>query len=122
MTFMGMGIPEVGVILLVAFLVLGPGRSIDMARNAGKLLGDLRRSFNDVTSAVTIEADHLGTAQARKQEPTMEPPPGVPMRPETPPEDEDESGGRDSGSPTSGSPSSGSPGSGSPRSGSEDQG
>ena len=54
MNFMGMGIPELGVILLVAFLVLGPGRAIDMARNVGKVLGDLRRSFGDVTSAMTI--------------------------------------------------------------------
>ena len=55
MNIMGMGIIEIGVVLLVAFLVLGPGRSIDMARSAGKMLGDLRRSFNDVTSAVSME-------------------------------------------------------------------
>ncbi len=91
MNFMGMGIPEVGVILLVAFLVLGPGRSIDMARSAGKLLGDLRRSFNDVTRAVTIEADLLNTTEGRKQDSPVEPPPGVPVRPETPPQDENES-------------------------------
>lgn len=101
MNLMGMGIPEVGVILLVAFLVLGPGRSIDMARNAGKMLGDLRRSFNEVTRAVSLEADQFGTAQGRRQEPPVEPPPGVPMRPETPPEDEIEgegvSGGAGSG-------------------------
>ena len=102
MNFMGMGIPEVGVILLVAFLVLGPGRSIDMARNAGKLLGDLRRSFNDVTRAVTIEADQLGTVQGRKQDAPVEPPPGVPVRPETPPEEEAESDGSNSGSPNPG--------------------
>ena len=103
MNLMGMGIPEVGVILLVAFLVLGPGRSIDMARNAGKLLGDLRRSFNDVTRAVTVEVDQLGTTEGRKQDAPVEPPPGVPVRPETPLEDEDESGGLNSGSPNSGS-------------------
>ncbi len=102
MNFMGMGIPEIGVIVLVAFLVLGPGRSIDMARNAGKLLGDLRRSFNDVTRAVTVEADQLGTSQGRKQDAPEDPPPGVPVRPETPPEDENESGGPNSGIPKSG--------------------
>ena len=90
MNFMGMGIPELGVILLVAFLVLGPGRSIDMARSAGKLLGDLRRSFNDVTRAVTIEADLLNTTEGRKPDSPVEPPPGVPVRPETPPQDESE--------------------------------
>ncbi|PKB71227.1 MAG: hypothetical protein BZY87_06745 [SAR202 cluster bacterium Io17-Chloro-G6] len=113
MNLMGMGIPEIGVILLVAFLVLGPSRSIDMARNAGKLLGDLRRSFNDVTRAVTIETDQLSTTQSRNPESQVEPPPGVPVRPETPPEDESESGGPNAGSPDSGSPNSGSPNSGS---------
>ena len=95
MNFMGMGIPELGVILLVAFLVLGPGRSIDMARSAGKLLGDLRRSFNDVTRAVTIEADLLNTTESRKPDSPVEPAPGVPVRPETPSDDENESGDAD---------------------------
>ena len=113
MNLMGMGIPEIGVILLVAFLVLGPGRSIDMARNAGKLLGDLRRSFNDVTRAVTIEADQLGTTQSRKPESPVEPPPGVPVRPDTPPEDEEESAGPNPGSPNAGAPNSGPANSGS---------
>ena len=55
MNLMGVGLPEVGVIFLVAFLVLGPNRSISMARAAGKLLSDLRRTFNDVAAAVSLE-------------------------------------------------------------------
>ena len=98
MNFMGMGVPEVGVILLVAFLVLGPGRSIDMARNAGKLLGDLRRSFNDVTGALSVETMEQRTTD--QDQTPQEPAPGVPVRPETPPEDEDEAGGLNSGSPS----------------------
>ena len=43
MNFMGMGIMELAVIFLVSFLVLGPSKSIDMARTAGKVLRDLRR-------------------------------------------------------------------------------
>ena len=81
MNFMGMGIPELGVILLVAFLVLGPGRAIDTARNVGKVLGDLRRSFGDVTSAMTVESMEK-QASVRKFD--SEPPPGVPMRVEPP--------------------------------------
>ncbi len=101
MNFMGMGITEVGVILLVAFLVLGPGRSIEMARSAGKMLGDLRRSFNDVTRAVTVEADQPGTTQGRRKDSPVEPPPGVPVRPETPLEDEDEPSDGNTGSASS---------------------
>ncbi|MEE8466786.1 MAG: twin-arginine translocase TatA/TatE family subunit [Dehalococcoidia bacterium] len=91
MNIMGMGIVEIGVVMLVAFLVLGPGRSIEMARKAGQMLGDLRRAFDDVTSAVSIEADQFSTPQNRKKESTAEPPPGVPVRPDTPSVEEEES-------------------------------
>jgi sec-independent protein translocase protein TatA len=83
MNVMGMGIPELGVIFLVAFLVLGPGKAIDMARNVGKVLGDLRKSFGDVTSAMSVETmDQRSPAQ---QDASLDAP-GVPMRAETPPE------------------------------------
>ncbi len=89
MNFLGMGIPELGVIFLVAFLVLGPGRAIDMARSAGKIMGDLRRSFGDVTSAMTVESMEQGTpAQNQESASTPEQAPGVPMRADIPPEDE----------------------------------
>ena len=55
MNLMGMGVPELAVVLLIAFLVLGPGRSIEMARSVGKIVGELRRSFNDLAAAVTLE-------------------------------------------------------------------
>ena len=55
MNFMGMGVMEMAVILLVAFLVLGPSKSIDMARSAGKLVRDLRRSFADIAAAVDLD-------------------------------------------------------------------
>ena len=91
MNIMGMGIPEIGVIFLVAFLVLGPSRSIDMARSAGKMLGDLRRSFNDVTNAVSIEVtEQRVNGQGRKESSPVEPSPGVPIRAEIPLEDEEE--------------------------------
>jgi Sec-independent protein translocase protein TatA len=52
---MGMGMPEIVVIMIIAFLALGPSKSIDMARTAGKMLRDLRRTFNEITDAVTLE-------------------------------------------------------------------
>lgn len=79
MNFMGIGFMELVVILLVAFLVVGPGRSIDMARRTGKVLGDLRRGFSDVTDAITVEE--------RQRTHSQQPPPGVPSRPEMPDED-----------------------------------
>ena len=55
MNFMGMGLLELGVIFLVAFLVLGPGKSIEMARTAGKVIRDLRRSMAEITAAIDLE-------------------------------------------------------------------
>ena len=81
MNFMGMGIPELGVILLVAFLVLGPNRAINTARNVGRILGDLRRSFGDVTNAMTVESMEK---QASIHKIDSEPSPGIPMRPDLP--------------------------------------
>ena len=78
---------ELLVILLVAFLVVGPGRSIEMARRTGKVLGDLRRGFSDVTEAITVEE--------RQRAHSQQPPPGVPSRPEMP-EDEPSSPGESS--------------------------
>ena len=80
MNIMGVGLMEVAVILLVGFLVLGPGRSIDMARRTGKVLGDLRRTFSEVTDAISQEE--------RQRSPGAQPPsPGVPMRPDLPEDD-----------------------------------
>ena len=78
MNIMGMGFMELLVILLVAFLVLGPGRSIDMAKRTGKVLGDLRRAFSEVTDAISVEE--------RQRTHSHQPPPGVPSRPDIPDE------------------------------------
>ena len=76
MNIMGMGMMELAVVLLVAFLVLGPGRSIDMAKRTGKVLGDLRRTFSEVTDAISTEE--------RQRTHSQQPPPGVPSRPDLP--------------------------------------
>ena len=70
MDLMGVGLPEMAVILLVAFLVLGPKRSIDMARTAGKVLGGLRRSFNEVAAAASLEQTEQ--AAARRDSPAVD--------------------------------------------------
>ena len=82
MNIMGMGLMELAVVFLVAFLVLGPGRSIDMARRTGRVLGDLRRTFGEVTNAITDEE-----RQRSRPPQAQQPPPGVPSRPDLPDED-----------------------------------
>ena len=65
MNFMGVGLLEILVIFLVAFLVLGPGRSISTARSAGKFLSNLRRTFNEVAEAASLEEE----AEQRRRDP-----------------------------------------------------
>ena len=43
MTFAGMGPLEILVVLMVAFIVLGPDRMLTAARTIGKVTGELRR-------------------------------------------------------------------------------
>ena len=74
MNLMGMGMPEITVILVVAFLVLGPARGITMARTAGKLVADVKRTLGDVASAANLEqlnqtnASGHSTAQKKDSE------------------------------------------------------
>ena len=53
----GIGLPEIAVIMVVAFLALGPNRSIDMARTTGRMVRDIRRAINEITSAVNLDDD-----------------------------------------------------------------
>ena len=49
---MGIGFLELLVIVLVAVIVLGPAKAVDMARSAGKMMGEVRRSFTDLSSTL----------------------------------------------------------------------
>jgi len=48
---------EIAIIFLVAFLALGPNRSIDMARTLGRVLGEIKRTVNEVIAATNINSD-----------------------------------------------------------------
>ena len=104
MNFMGIGMMELAVILLVAFLVLGPGKSIDLAKRTGRVLGDLRRAFGEVTDAISAEERQ----RPQSQQPPPPPPPGIPSRPDLPDDDLPPAGD----SPPGGNPSSGESGAG----------
>jgi Sec-independent protein translocase protein TatA len=65
LNFLGMGMFELAAIFLVAFLVLGPIKSVEMARAAGKVLGDLRRTFNEVVAATTLDVEDLNVSDPK---------------------------------------------------------
>ncbi len=84
MNFLGMGMFELAAIFLVAFLVLGPIKSVEMARAAGKVLGDLRRTFNEVVAATALDAEDLNVSGPKS---TGSVPTGSGSKPEDSPSD-----------------------------------
>ena len=77
MNLFGVGVLELAVILLIAFLVMGPAKTIEMARTAGKLIGDMRRTVNEMTAAADLSGiDRQPPAPPAVSTPTPpEPPP-----------------------------------------------
>ncbi len=55
MGFGGIGFSEILIILVVALLVVGPGRTISMAKTAGKMMGEVRRAMTDLTNSIEEE-------------------------------------------------------------------
>ncbi len=76
MNVFGIGFLELAVIFLVAFLVMGPSKTIEMARTAGKLIGEVRRSANEMTAAADLTGLDKPAASPTRSEPApTEPPP-----------------------------------------------
>ena len=76
MNFMGMGSVEIAVIFLVAFLALGPAKSIEMARNAGKFVREMQRTFREMMASVDLEqvkGDSDSKTPSRRHQYTSEP-------------------------------------------------
>ena len=69
MNIMGMGIVELAVIFLVSFLVLGPSKSIDMAKTLGKVIRDLKSAMADMTSAIDLDQTPPPAAPPNKELP-----------------------------------------------------
>jgi len=65
MEFFGMGTMEIALILVVALVVFGPGRIVEIGRTLGKIARTLRKASFDMTTAVTKELD----AQEKEEPP-----------------------------------------------------
>lgn len=55
--FFDFGSGEIILILLVAFLIFGPDKIPEMARNIGKFINDIKRASEDIKTEVNREAD-----------------------------------------------------------------
>ena len=75
MNLFGVGFLELAVIFLIAFLVMGPAKAIEMARAAGKLIGDMRRTLNEMNVAADLNDQSRPKAPAAPEQPTKPAPP-----------------------------------------------
>lgn len=57
MDLMGVGTAEILMILLVAMLVVGPRRMVDLAKTMGKITRTIKKASFDLTSSITNELE-----------------------------------------------------------------
>ena len=55
MDFLGVGPAEFLVVGLVAFLILGPTRMLDIARSAGRTIREIRQTASEIPELLSIE-------------------------------------------------------------------
>ena len=80
MNFFGIGTLELLVILAVAFIALGPGKTVEVARTIGKMAREARRTFTDIMDAASVE-ERGGRARENPAPPTPPSPPTDPVPP-----------------------------------------
>jgi hypothetical protein len=65
MSFLGMGALEIVVIFLIAFVLIGPDRMMEMTKKAGKLVRELRKMSEGLQEAIAMpeldDVDLIGT-------------------------------------------------------------
>lgn len=57
MGFLDIGTGELLLILIIALIVLGPRRIVEVGRTLGKMVRNLKKATSDLTTAVTKEID-----------------------------------------------------------------
>ena len=57
MDFLGIGMGEVTLILLVALIIWGPGRVVEIGRTLGKAVRIFRKATLDLTTQITKELE-----------------------------------------------------------------
>ena len=68
---MGMGGMEILVILLVAFILLGPAKMVEASRSLGKLVGQMRRMADQIPHIDLKEFDNELTVDDEKNAPDI---------------------------------------------------
>lgn len=68
MNFFGVGSLEIIIILLVAFLVLGPNQLLGVAKGLGKVMRELRNATGQFTRMLEEEGQEEEPSKTRKEE------------------------------------------------------
>ena len=68
MNLFGVGSLEIIIILLVAFLVLGPNQLLVMAKGLGKVMGELRKATGQFTRMLEEEGQEEEPSKTGKEE------------------------------------------------------
>lgn len=66
MDFLGIGGWEIFLILIVALLIYGPGRIVQVARNLGKIVRTLKNATSSLTAQISKEMEEQEKIKAAK--------------------------------------------------------
>ena len=62
---MGVSLPQIVIVLVVALLVIGPKKLPDIAKSLGKGYAEFRRAFGDLKKSVDLTGDLSGKSSSR---------------------------------------------------------
>ncbi len=73
MNFFGIGNMEIAFVLVVAAIVLGPARMVDLARQAGTFYRKARRTLREIADTATVKLDEKPASKAPPRDPVPGP-------------------------------------------------
>ena len=76
---MPIGAPELIIILVIALLILGPGKLPEVGASLGKTIREFRKASTDIQDAVKIDTSPLPAAQQAPAPPQAPEPPQAPV-------------------------------------------
>ena len=66
MDFLGIGGWEIFLILIVALLIYGPGRIVEVARNLGKIVRTVKNAGSTITAQISRELEEQEKSKTAK--------------------------------------------------------
>ena len=82
MNLFGIGNMEILIILIIALLVLGPARMVDVARQTGRWWREAQRVLRGMADAATVQLDETPSVSAPPRDPIQPPEDAVAREPD----------------------------------------